>query len=119
VQKNQSVELRVVGSDPLPAAVQDGAGVVADGDRVVLLGGLTASDVSTNDILFVGLHGGERHGTIKTAVHDAAAVRIGGEIYLFGGGDAVRQHEAMPSVSCLAPLCRRRLDRRPRALNAS
>jgi DNA-binding beta-propeller fold protein YncE/N-acetylneuraminic acid mutarotase len=101
VQKNQSVELRVIGSDPLPAAVQDGAGVVAGGDRVVLLGGLTASDVSTDGILFVGLHGGKRHGTIKTAVHDAAAVRIGGEIYLFGGGDAVRQHEEIVRVNPL------------------
>ena len=101
VQKNQSVELRVVGSDPLPAAVQDGAGVVAGGGRVVLLGGLTASDVSTDGILLVGLHGGERHGTIKTAVHDAAAVRIGGEIYLFGGGDAVRQHDEIVRVNAL------------------
>jgi YVTN family beta-propeller protein len=86
------VKLVPAGSGVLPAAVQDASGAVAGGGRVVLLGGLTASDVSTDAIVVVGARHAGRTGTLPIAVHDAAAVRIGGADYLFGGGDATTQH---------------------------
>jgi DNA-binding beta-propeller fold protein YncE len=65
---------------------------------VVLLGGLTASDLSSSAIVVVGPRGGTRHGALPAAVHDAAAVRIGRFVYLFGGGDGVRQHAEIVRV---------------------
>jgi DNA-binding beta-propeller fold protein YncE len=65
---------------------------------MVLLGGLTGSDLSSRDIVVVGPSGGMRHGALPAAVHDAAAVRIGRFVYLFGGGDGVRQHAEIVRV---------------------
>jgi YVTN family beta-propeller protein len=54
----------------------------------MLLGGLTAADTSSADIL-VATRGGDRAaGRLPTAVHDTAAVRLGRAAYLFGGGTA-------------------------------
>jgi YVTN family beta-propeller protein len=87
---------RAVGT--LTDPVQDAAAVGAPGTPM-LVGGLTAADVSTPSILAVeGTHDA-RVGTLPTALHDAAAVRIGGHVYLFGGGDGVRQLDAIVRVA--------------------
>ena len=59
--------------------------------RVVLAAGLTAADTSRADVIAVA--GGRERvlGRLPVALHDAAAVAIGGALYLFGGGDGVRQ----------------------------
>ena len=59
---------------------------------MVALGGLTASDLSTDAIVVVGKRGARPGGKLPVAVHDAAAARIGSAVYLFGGGDATSQH---------------------------
>jgi YVTN family beta-propeller protein len=85
------------GSGVLPAAVQDAAAAPAGG-KVVLLGGLTASDVSTDAIVVVGGGRARATGRLPVAVHDSAAVGIGGAVYLFGGGDANGQHSEVVRV---------------------
>jgi YVTN family beta-propeller protein len=52
----------------------------------MLLGGLTAGDTSRADIRVATPAGDRAGGILPTAVHDAAAVRIGEAVYLFGGG---------------------------------
>jgi N-acetylneuraminic acid mutarotase len=52
----------------------------------MLLGGLTAADTSRADVRVVGAHSDRAAGLLPAAVHDAAAVRLGTEVYLFGGG---------------------------------
>ena len=53
---------------------------------MMLLGGLTASDVSRPDVRIVSPTGDRSAGTLPTALHDTAAARIGRSVYLFGGG---------------------------------
>ncbi len=87
---------RAAGS--LADPVQDAAAVGAPGTPV-LVGGLTAADVSTPAILAVhGAHDAQI-ATLPTALHDAAAARLGGRVYLFGGGDGVRQLDAIVRVA--------------------
>jgi YVTN family beta-propeller protein len=52
----------------------------------MILGGLTAADISRADIRIVTPTGDRAAGLLPTAVHDTAAVRIGNDVYLFGGG---------------------------------
>ena len=52
----------------------------------MLLGGLTAADASRDDVRLATARGDRAAGRLPTAVHDAAAVRIGGFVYVFGGG---------------------------------
>ncbi len=70
----------------LQSPVQDAAAVALGGGRVMLLGGLTASDTSRADIRVATAGGDRGAGSLPTAVHDTAAVRLGGAVYLFGGG---------------------------------
>ena len=70
----------------LQSAVQDAAGVALGGDRAMLLGGLTAADISRADIRIATSAGDRAAGALPTAVHDTAAVRIGDAVYVFGGG---------------------------------
>jgi len=58
----------------------------------MLLGGLTAADTSTDTVSVVSRGRERRAGALPTAVHDAAAVRIGRSVYVFGGGDGARQY---------------------------
>jgi YVTN family beta-propeller protein len=71
--------------------VQDAAAITLDGAHAMLLGGLTASDVSTDQVSVVSLAGSRAARALPTAVHDAGAARIGGSVYLFGGGNGTRQ----------------------------
>ena len=52
----------------------------------MLLGGLTAADTSRADLRIATPTGDRAAGVLPMAVHDAAAVRIGPDAYLFGGG---------------------------------
>jgi YVTN family beta-propeller protein len=70
----------------LAAPVQDPA-TAAVGSRVVLAGGLTSADTSSDA---VAADSGSRERLLSRlpgAQHDAAAVALGGQIYVFGGGN--------------------------------
>ncbi|GEM_PF-42606 len=75
----------------LNSPVQNAAGAPAGAARVVLAAGLTAADTSRADI--VSVTGGRESvlGQLPAAIHDTAAVGIGGSVYLFGGGDGTKQ----------------------------
>jgi YVTN family beta-propeller protein len=75
----------------LPAAEQDAAPAAAGGTRVLLLGGLTPADTSSDAIVLTGPRGGHVAGHLPGVVHDAAAATIGGFTYLFGGGNGPSQ----------------------------
>ena len=64
----------------------------------MLLGGLTAADTSTATILVASARGASRLGRLPTALHDSAAVRLGGAVYLFGGGNGVSQLDTIVRV---------------------
>jgi YVTN family beta-propeller protein len=72
----------------LAAPVQDAAAVAVAGGRVMLLGGLTAADTSRADVRIVAARGDRRVGSLPVGLHDTAAVRLGNEVYVFGGGTA-------------------------------
>jgi YVTN family beta-propeller protein len=79
---------------------QDPAAVYHGGGRVMLLGGLTASDVSSADIRLANARGDRVTGSLPTAVHDTAAAMIAGTVYLFGGGtNAGTQSNAIVEVA--------------------
>ena len=69
----------------LAQPVRDAA-VAPLGRAMMLLGGLTASDVSRPDVRIASPAGDRSAGTLPTALHDTAAARIGQSVYLFGGG---------------------------------
>ena len=75
---------------PLGAPVQDAAAASAGG-RAILLGGLTAADTSTDQILAATASGSRVIGHLPSARHDTAAAAIGRSVYLFGGGNGVAQ----------------------------
>ncbi len=70
----------------LPAPVQDPASAAIGGNRFVLLGGLTAADVSTADVIESSLRAPLRSSQLPGAQHDAQAATLGGRAYVFGGG---------------------------------
>jgi DNA-binding beta-propeller fold protein YncE len=76
---------------PLAAALQDAAAAPAGRATVLLAGGLTAADTSSDAIRVVGAGGDRLLGRLPRALHDAAAVSIGGAVYVFGGGTATSQ----------------------------
>jgi YVTN family beta-propeller protein len=69
----------------LAAPVQDEA-VAPVAAGAMLLGGLTAADISRADIRIATANGDRGAGLLPTALHDTAAVRLGDSVYLFGGG---------------------------------
>ena len=82
----------------LPAPVQNAAAVALLGGGALLIGGLTAADTSSADIVRVSTATGgtvtaRSIGRLPRALHDAAAVRVGRYAYLLGGGDGVGQHD--------------------------
>jgi DNA-binding beta-propeller fold protein YncE len=93
----------------LAAPLQDAAGVVV-GRTVLLVGGLDAADVSTADVRVLADRRARRVGRVGHAFHDAAAASIGGDGYVFGGGDGVRQLDAIvrvdPASGATAPVGR-------------
>jgi DNA-binding beta-propeller fold protein YncE len=86
---------RAAGS--LDAPVQDAA-AARYGDGAVLAAGLTAADTSTDRIVTVTRAGSRQVGRLPRALHDAAAVTLGRDTYVFGGGDGVAQLDAITMV---------------------
>ena len=82
----------------LDAPLQDAAAVSLDDSRAMLLGGLTAADTSTDAVSVISRNGERAAGRLPTAVHDAPAAKLGRSVYLFGGGDGVRQRDEIVRV---------------------
>jgi len=82
----------------LPEALQDAASAPMSGRHVLLLGGLTAADVSSSSIVVASGRGAHREGRLPAAIHDAAAVRLGERVYLFGGGTGTAQLDTIVGV---------------------
>ena len=74
----------------LGAPLQDAAPAVAR-RFVVLLGGLSAADTSTDGVIRADASGAHTVGTLPSAIHDAAAANLAGRAYVFGGGNGVAQ----------------------------
>lgn len=70
----------------LPAPLQDAASVSLGGQRWALLGGLDASDTSTAAITILSGTRVSARALLPEAQHDAQAALLGGEVYVFGGG---------------------------------
>ena len=66
--------------------MRDAAAAGLRGNRIMLLGGLTASDTSRTEIRIARPSGDRAAGNLPIALHDTAAVRLGRAVYLFGGG---------------------------------
>ncbi len=81
---------RVTGQ--LPAALQDPSTAVAAG-KVFLLGGLTAADTSTDQIVVATPTGAHVGGHLPSPRHDTAAATLSGTVFLFGGGNATQIDE--------------------------
>jgi DNA-binding beta-propeller fold protein YncE len=79
-----------VAAGRLADPIQDAAAAPYAGG-VVLAGGLTPADVSSDAIVTATRAGSARIGRIPTALHDSAAVHIGRAVYIFGGGTATAQ----------------------------
>jgi YVTN family beta-propeller protein len=90
VRHVRPVRLSPLTAGSLPAAVQDAAAAPWPGGAV-LVGGLTAADVSTDQIVVATRAGARVVGRLPGALHDAAAVRLGKLVYAFGGGNGVAQ----------------------------
>jgi N-acetylneuraminic acid mutarotase len=70
----------------LPAPLRDPASATIAAGRFVLLGGLDASDVSTDEIDVVSLRRVLHSYTLPLAQHDAQGAALDGKVYVFGGG---------------------------------
>ena len=77
-----------------------------DRRRALLLGGLTASDTSTGAIVLTAGASSRQLGELPTAVHDTAAVRLGRDVYVFGGGTG--SASSTPSSASILPPAQRR-----------
>jgi YVTN family beta-propeller protein len=88
----------------LAAPVQDAAGAALKQGSVLLLGGLTAADVSTSAMRVVSAGRDQALGRLPVALHDAAAARLGRFVYLFGGGDGTAQHREIVRVDPVSGL---------------
>ena len=84
----------------LAAPVQDATSAPWHGGAI-LAGGLTAADTSTSNVVLVRARG--RASPLPLALHDATAAALGGAVYLFGGGDGVRQLDGIIRVAPGAP----------------
>jgi hypothetical protein len=75
--------------------------VAAGGNRLMILGGLTAGGASVNGIFAVHPVAGQvRHaGALRAPLHDAAAVMLGRHALVFGGGSPV----TVPAVEQVTP----------------
>jgi YVTN family beta-propeller protein len=86
---------RIVLSDrflrSLSAPLQDTAAANLGGGRVLLVGGLTAADTSSDSIRALNARGDIASGLLPGALHDSAAVPLGRAVYLFGGGNGTAQ----------------------------
>jgi hypothetical protein len=70
----------------LPVALQDAAAAPLEGQRFVLLGGLEAGESSTSAVTVFEAGRAGAHGSLPEPQHDAQAVKLGANVYVFGGG---------------------------------
>ena len=70
--------------------VQDASGTSVAA-QALILGGLPASDISTDQVVIASAAGARVVGHLPSARHDTAAATIGRFAYLFGGGNGVSQ----------------------------
>jgi len=82
----------------LDAPTQDAAIADAGHHRLLLIGGLTQADTSTDVIRLLASTRDRVGGRLAGALHDAAAVGIGRGAYLFGGGNGVAQLDGIVSI---------------------
>ena len=68
------------------------------GGGIALLGGLGATDLSLSEALLVRRGSSHAFGHLPRALHDAPGARIGRRIFVFGGGDGIRQLDAITGV---------------------
>jgi hypothetical protein len=80
------VHVVVTESGQLPAAVQDAAAAPAGSAGVLLIGGLDRDETSVADVIQIDGGDVRRIGALSTALHDACASAVAGQVYLFGGG---------------------------------
>jgi DNA-binding beta-propeller fold protein YncE len=66
--------------------------------HALLFGGLTASDLSTAQILSASGSGGRVVGSLPSPRHDTAAARIGHQAFVFGGGNGIAQLDEIVAV---------------------
>ncbi|MDQ6819062.1 MAG: hypothetical protein M3076_01780 [Actinomycetota bacterium] len=71
----------------LPAAVQDPAFAALPAGRFALLGGITPAVTSTARIVVASDRGPVGSASLPGAQHDAQAATMGGDVYVFGGGE--------------------------------
>jgi hypothetical protein len=79
------VSVRAAKAGVLAAAVQDAA-IARAGGRLVLAGGIDAAGRSTDAIVALG-GGPSITARLPARQHDAQAASLGGQVYVFGGGD--------------------------------
>jgi N-acetylneuraminic acid mutarotase len=70
----------------LPVALQDAAAAPLDGQRLVLLGGLEAGESSASAVTVFEAGRAGAHASLPEPQHDAQAVKLGANVYVFGGG---------------------------------
>ena len=87
------------GTGSLPAPLQDPSVAPLSGGRALLLGGLTAADQSTDQIIVASVREARVIGHLPSARHDTAAVAIGPFAYAFGGGTASSQLDDIVRVN--------------------
>jgi hypothetical protein len=86
---NHSVPATALSYRPLyhlASAVQDPAAAALGGGRFVLMGGLTAADSSTANVVVGDRTAAQLRTSLPNAQHDAQAAALSGLVYLFGGG---------------------------------
>jgi len=93
-----SPRLVVRSSSSLAAPVQDAAASALDGSHLMLAGGLTAADLSSPAIQIVSGRSDRLVGQLPGAVHDAAAVLLGRDVYVFGGGNGLAQLDGITRI---------------------
>lgn len=74
----------------LPSPLSRAGAAPLPGHRVMLLGGLTASDTSSShvDVLDTASGALTQVATLASPTHDAGSTTLGGNAYLFGGGQS-------------------------------
>ena len=94
-----SVRLVAHRTGRLAAAVQDAAIAPIDSTHALLVGGLNSADVSIDTVRVAGPGGDRTVGRLPGVVHDTAAVRLGADVYVFGGGNGSVQLDRIVRIS--------------------
>ena len=89
------VKLGAVVVGQLSAPVQDAAVTGLGASRTVLLGGLTAADVSRPDVVTMRGSRQTGHALLPVPLHDAAAATLGRTVYVFGGANTVQSDQIL------------------------